>query len=167
MTNNIEPLLGAFPAFMANEIRCLYGQKFGNCNDTEKTESERKLCSMMDAVGHECHLRNLDTYTFEVTVAMDAGFVWVKLDAGHSFLNTLAALREGDKVEFTGTLVKNLGTKRPQLTLRQITCTNRQLDVMARMEEESVEEIVMRELNSAITVTFNFFWYPFVEYAPE
>lgn len=167
VTNNIEPLLGAFPAFIANEIRCLYGQKFGNCNDTEKSESERKLCSMMDAVGHECHLRNLDTYTFEVKVVMDTGFVRFKLEAGHSFLETLTALREGEKVEFTGTLVKDLGTMQPQLTLRQIKPTSRQLDTMARMEEESVEEIVMRELNSAITVTFNFFLYPFVEYAPE
>ena len=167
VTNNIEPLLAAFPGFIANEIRCLYGQKFGKCNDPEKTESEQKLCAMMDDLGHECHLRNLDTYTFEVYIILEyQGFIFAELDAGHSFKETLVALKESDEVEFTATLVKDLGTRQPKLILRQITCTSRALDVMARLEEESVEEILMRELNNAIMVTFNFFWYPLVEYAP-
>ncbi|XP_061186107.1 wolframin-like [Saccostrea echinata] len=165
VTNNIEPLLSAFPVFIANEIRCLYGQRFGDCDDVNKTESEHKLCRTMDDLGHECHLRNLDTYTFEVYITMP-DYVTAELDAGHSFRETLSALQTNDKVEFTGTLIKDLGTRNPKLALRHITCTSRPLDLMMDLEEESVEEMVKRELNNAITVTFNFFWYPLVEYAP-
>ncbi|XP_062568628.1 wolframin-like [Saccostrea cucullata] len=165
VANNIEPLLSAFPGFIANEIRCLYGQKFGDCDDANKTESDRKLCRTMDDLGHECHLRNLDKYTFEVYISMPQ-YVIAELDAGHSFRETLSALQVNDEVEFTGTLVKGLGTRNPKLVLRHITCTSRQLDIMVDLEEESVEEIVKRELNNAITVTFNFFWYPLVEYSP-
>lgn len=166
VTNNVEPLLGAFPAFIANEIRCLYGQRFGDCEDVNKTESDHKLCRIMNDLGHECHLRNLDTYTFEVHVLMDGGKVRTELDAGHSFKEMLAGLDDNDTVEFTGTLSQDLGSMNPKLSLRHIKPTNRDLAVMMGLEEESVDEMLMREMNNAITVTFNFFWYPLVEYAP-
>lgn len=109
--NNIEFLFGVFLVFIVNEIWCLYGKKFGNCNDMEKIELECKLCLMMDVVGYECYLWNFDMYIFEVIVVMDVGYVWVKFDVGYSFLNMLMVLWEGDRVEFIGILVKDLGMK--------------------------------------------------------
>ena len=165
ISNYVEPLLSGLPTFLADQLRCVYGTEFGNCEEIEN-EEDKNLCSLMKSLGHDCHLKGHDKYSFNIQVTMEEFSGTINLDAGDSYKNTVIALQPDDIVEFTGTLDDGIGTSSLVLKLKQIKCTSRELAVMMELEEEDPETIILREINSAITVAFNFFWYPFVEYAP-
>ncbi|KAK3102572.1 hypothetical protein FSP39_012288 [Pinctada imbricata] len=165
ISNYVEPLMSGLPSFLTDQLRCIYGTEFGDC-DKIKSEVDRELCTLMKSLGHDCHLKGHDTYNFAIQVKLEGFDGTVILDAGDSYKNTIVALQAGDTIKFTGNLVDGLGTSSLGIKLKQLSCTSRELDVMMEMEEEDPEEILMREMNGAIAVAFNFFWYPLVEYSP-
>ncbi|KAL3832230.1 hypothetical protein ACJMK2_023890 [Sinanodonta woodiana] len=166
--NQVENLLANLPAIVSKPLRCVYGNKFDDCNDDSLSENAQKFCILMKSLGHECHLQNHNTYTFEVSVDVGDGGTQVDviLEAGDGFKDTLVALNVGDQVTFQGQLFAGLGTNSPRLKLKQITCTSRDLMVMGKIEEYS-EDLYLKLLSRAISVVVNFFWYPLVEYVPE
>ena len=165
--NSVEPLLKGMPGFIANYLRCSYGEEYGDCTDPQKSESEREVCTMMTAMGHECHLKEHNTYLFSLQIQMsdfDQGLM--TLSAGNNFKETLSALEVGDKVEFSATLTDAAGSLSPQFKLKNIKCVDRVLDIMAIIEDND-EDIIYKSMNEAVAVGFNFFWYPLAEYAPD
>ncbi|KAK3591125.1 hypothetical protein CHS0354_040188 [Potamilus streckersoni] len=166
--NQVENLLANLPAIVSKPLRCIYGKELGDCNDDTMSENAQRFCILMKSLGHECHLQNHDTYSFEVSVrvGIDAAQMIVILEAGNGFKDTLVALNENDDVTFQGQLIAGLGTNSPRLKLKQISCTSRELLVMGKIEEYA-EDFYLKLLSQAFSVVVNFFWYPLVEYVPE
>lgn len=164
--NSVAPLLSAFPNFIAEQLRCIYGENFGDCDSNEITENERKICSMMKSAGKDCHLKKHDTFSFQILMSILDFDGTVVLDAGDGFKATIVALEPNDVIQVTAALHNGLGTNSLHLKLKNIKCTSRVLAVMEMIDEEDEEEIIEKAMNEAVTVAFNFFWYPLVEYAP-
>lgn len=165
--NSVEPLLKGMPGFIADYFKCSYGQEYGDCNDPSISESDKEICTMMTSLGHECHLQQHNTYSFALEIQMETfknGIM--SISAGHNFKETLTALVVDDVVEFSATLIDGAGSLTPQFKLKNIKCMNRQLNIMAVIEEND-EDIIFRSMNEALSVGFNFFWYPLVEYLPH
>ncbi|XP_060065109.1 wolframin-like [Ylistrum balloti] len=163
--NSVAPLLSSLPGFIAEQLRCIYGEEFGDCDSDEITEKEQQICQLMKGAGRDCHLKKHDTFSFLVNVEMPDS-VMLNLDAGDGFKATVAALEAEDKVRVTATLHDGFGTKALHLKLKHISCLSRELPVMEMIEEEDDDEIIEKAMNEAVTVAFNFFWYPLVEYTP-
>ncbi|OWF40023.1 wolframin-like [Mizuhopecten yessoensis] len=163
--NSVAPLLSSLPGFIADQLRCIYGEDFGDCDSDEITENEKHVCQLMKAAGRDCHLKKHDTFSFSANVEMPDS-VMLSLDVGDAFKAVIAALEEGDKVKVTATLHDGLGTKSLHMKLKNINCVSRELPVMELIDEEDDDEIIEKAMNEAVTVAFNFFWYPLVEYAP-
>ncbi|KAJ8314058.1 hypothetical protein KUTeg_008619 [Tegillarca granosa] len=161
--NSVEPLLNGLPEIISNSLRCLYGVKYGDCTNETQSESEAALCNVMKSLGKYCHLKNLDSYSFQLSVKIPNFNGTIVLDAGDGLKNTIFALRQSDEVEFTGVLTSGLGSMSTGLKLKQITCTSRELNIMTEIVEDD-EDILLRAMNDALSVGFNFFWYPLVEY---
>ena len=166
--NSVEPLLKGMPGFIANYLRCSYGEEYGDCSSDEKSTKDKEVCTLMTSLGHECHLHRHDTHSFSLSVDMEAGDITVPvgITAANSFKDTMAALQVDDSVEVSGVLVDGAGSSSPQLRLKNIKTLNRQLDVMAMINEDD-EDIIYRSVNEAVSVGFNFFWYPLAEYIPD
>ena len=167
--NAVLSIFSSLPSFMSEPLTCLYGERFGDCEGEGMEGHDQIICRLFTSSGRLCHLKNHDTYTFNVKVSLpDAESTLIaNLEAGDSFKHTIAALEKGDHVEITGNLVDHLGSNNIQMKLKHLTCTSRQLMVMNMIEEEDEEDKFMRSLNEAVGVAFHFFWYPLVEYVNE
>lgn len=165
--NSVEKFLNGLPTVFGEYLKCVYGQRYPICDAEVMTEQELDTCELMKANKHTCHVKEHNVLTFQLTVDVgegaDARAVWVKAD--NKFKETVLALEPSDQVTFTALLKDGLGGPTPQVNLRQLTCTNRELPVMQIIEDE-LESLYDRKINEVVKVAFHFVWYPFLEYVP-
>ena len=162
VSNDIKKMLDVFPTFVGKPLACIYGKKY-DCVDEDMTESERGYCKMMVMLGNECGVENSDKYTFGISLVLSDGFP-VNVEAGPGFQQTFFAIEQGDQVEVKAVVVDAMA--RPvKLQLKKLKCLNRVIDI-GEVEEED-DDIYYNLIEQSVSVAFNFFWYPLVEYVPH
>ncbi|KAL5007094.1 hypothetical protein ScPMuIL_015900 [Solemya velum] len=142
--NKVASLLDGLPGFIANPLRCIYGEYFPECNNETMGEKELKACNMMESLGCECHVKKHDSLSFQIGIEVrpdDGDPINMNLDAGNGFRYKILALEEGDEVQFDAFLVDGLGTTVPQLKLKKIECTSRELMMMHIIVEDEKNSI--------------------------
>lgn len=93
--NGAQSVINMLPVFMGDWLRCLYGEKYPKCEQTNATvtnmtanfasnsslppvevpillrmQVEEELCQIKALAKHICHVKRFDSYRFEVTVGM-------------------------------------------------------------------------------------------------
>ena len=168
ITNDIGKMLDVFPSFVSKPLRCFYGKEFGDCDTEGMSEIDRDYCQLMTSLGHNCHVKEHDKFTFNMVVTVTEGdqTFSVSAEAGDGFRETVVALEPNDEVLIKGTLLDGLGTSAPKLKLKEVTCTSRELAVM-KMVVQDYEDVYYDLFQHAFEVAFNFFWHPLLEFVPE
>ncbi|XP_005089602.2 wolframin isoform X2 [Aplysia californica] len=161
--NTAESVIKSLPSFLADPLYCIYGSPIGECNAETMPEKALKHCQLVTATGRTCHLRDHNQISLSLSVQVED--VTVNLDASANFQNRLMALVPGDELQFTGSLA-DIGTRAPLLKLKSMTCTNRDLPVMAETGDEFDEDVVYKMMNEALALTFNFGFFPVIKYSP-
>ncbi|GLH03547.1 Wolframin [Gryllus bimaculatus] len=135
ISNTLQTIVGKLPKLARNILTCYYGEPYNDNCDENLTESQFRQCKMIKELKTKhsrCHLEGWNKYEFEVHVKMKSG-MWgtaaeISLIADNSFRNFTLALRPGDRVWFTGTLLNEgkgdnlLGGQTPQIDLLEIGC---------------------------------------------
>lgn len=163
--NSVEKFIESLPAFLANQVRCSYGDYY-NCSDESTHDTlELQHCKLMVSIGRLCHLRRYDSYSFQLQVHLEDGYSPCTLLADYRFTDQLLTLRDGDEIEFVGLIGENLAFAGPKLYLRQVSAKNRELPAMLEIAE--MQDILKITLVEALSVTVRFFWFPLFEFNPE
>ncbi|XP_062376444.1 wolframin isoform X2 [Sardina pilchardus] len=91
--NGAQSVINLLPVFMADWMRCLYGQTYPKCDAVNATASgvngsaaavpgsaqhvllqrqqeEEEMCQIKALANHQCHVKRFDSYRFEATVGM-------------------------------------------------------------------------------------------------
>ncbi|CAH0401608.1 unnamed protein product [Chilo suppressalis] len=126
------------PGFLKEYFKCYYGEEYSNlCNGAQGLDS--KECEFVRSVarqsGKSCHLHNLDEYTYEVKLLLEAGGGILKRKAettlifDHYFTNFTRLLRSDDKIRFKGVLINdqdeyNIGSKDMTIRGHEIHCVD-------------------------------------------
>ncbi|XP_071102570.1 wolframin-like isoform X1 [Haliotis cracherodii] len=161
--NTAESVIGTLPSFVAKPLYCMYGQPFPQCDRKLLSKKGYSFCVIMRGLGHSCHVKNHNVYTFEIL--MLTGDQNIKIEAGDNFKETVLALEIGDMVQYRGSLTDNLGGTVPKLKLSSLKATNRTLPIMMHVDED--DDKYMSAVQEAIAVTFNFLWFPLLEFSTK
>jgi wolfamin len=163
VSSSARQFLEAMPSFFANWLTCVYGQPFGDCSRHDSPD-EREFCELATSQGRECHLNNLDRYTFQFTVTMPHG-QQIRGEASYVFKSILLQLRPGDTIAIHGHLVDSLGSASPLVRIQYIECTScspRHRYMCEEMLDESVR--TLGRLRPGFTEMWNFFFAPVLQF---
>ena len=157
--NQAESFISSLPAMLSDWLRCTYGDEY--IQDCEKlpNELDRDACQYNRLQGRNCHLKNLNRYTFELTVVVADDEI-VRLSASHWFQQAILLLRPGDLVLFRAFLKDNLGNTGPILKLYNLQCTN--CDVVTTTVLQRNQWNILLQLKYAVQNVWNFFLAPVV-----
>ena len=161
--NTAESVIKSLPAILAEPLYCIYGSPIEDCDPDTMSAKALKHCQLITSTGRKCHLREHNQVSLSLTVMV--GDTSIALDAGTSFSNTLMALRFGDIVEFSGTLVE-AGSLSPSMKLKSVSCVSRVLAVMEETYDDVDEDVLFKLINEALALTFNFSFFPVLKYTP-
>lgn len=121
-------ILSFLPAFLEGPVKCYLGRRLPECNSKDATTQNRCLAIRSALGGSACSLDEWNEFMFAVKLGMQESY-WkfgvdaeVSLHADHTFANFMMGLREGDVVEFTGTMTAGVGTDHLSLSLSAIKC---------------------------------------------
>ncbi|XP_049880557.1 wolframin [Pectinophora gossypiella] len=134
--NRWNDIVGWLPYMVREYFKCYYGEEYESiCSHGDpKSESE---CDFVRRVarqsGKSCHLNNLNEYTYEILLMMEASGGLLKRHAeisvifDHHFANYTRLLRTDDKIRFKGVLTNdqgsfNIGTKDMTIRGYEINC---------------------------------------------
>lgn len=162
--NSAESVIKALPSIFSDALYCIYGEEIPECNEQTMSDVELRHCQLLRSTGQTCHLKSHNQVSLTLNVKVEE--IMLNIDAGFNFLHVLMALAPGDEVEVSATLT-DVGTPNPGLKLKSVTCTNRELPVMMMIEENLNEETIMKMLNDAFALVFNFGFFPFLEYSSK
>lgn len=166
--NQANQVLGYMPFVVSNWIRCTYGNAYPHCSEIEDP-GNKEICELatMQNKGN-CHLQNMNRYTFEVWVKMpiDNDNVHdVKLIASDWFKECLLKLKENDQVYFRASLLNNMGNIWPELRLYYIECKSCEGNVSYGSKSFLSETSwnILKLLQKGAYETWNFFFAPIIE----
>nr|XP_014346171.1 PREDICTED: wolframin isoform X2 [Latimeria chalumnae] len=173
--NSAESAINLLPFFIGGWMRCLYGEKYPECDPKNITIEEEELCHLKFLTKHECHMKKFDRYKFEITVGMpfnggnanqtlqDDPTKDIVLKASNEFKKVLLNLGHGSVVEFSTILEGRLGSKWPVFELKAIRCLN----CLARLtpavlRHTKIEHDWRSIVQKACKFAFDFFFSPFL-----
>ncbi|CAL1526465.1 unnamed protein product [Lymnaea stagnalis] len=162
--NTAESVIKSLPTILSDPLYCIYGDRISDCNEASMPTTAFKHCQIVKEMKQTCHLRSHDQFTFSLSMQVED--VQVDLEAGPNFKGQLMALKPNDELEFSGSLV-DVGTPIPNLRLRSLNCTSRELPIMMDLSEDVDEDTVYKMLNEAFALTFNFGLFPVFIYSPH
>ncbi|CAB3258333.1 unnamed protein product [Arctia plantaginis] len=125
------------PVFLQEYFRCYYGEEYKTLCENDGSLQDVKECEFIRSVarqsGKSCHLNNLNEYTYEVKLMLEASGGLLKRHAeisilyDHYFTNFTRQLRADDKIAFRGILSNenvpyNIGTKDINIRGYEINC---------------------------------------------
>lgn len=182
--NGAQSLINLLPVFMADWLRCLYGNEYPSCevrNDTTPVEiqsnvnasilfqmqEEEELCRIKSVAKHRCHVKRFDKYRFEVTVRRQVSMGEpedvegdILLLASHEFKHLLLNLDKGSMVEFSTKLEGKLGSKQPRFELKAINCLDCSSSLLPEGGQVKIERNWRKSVQSAMKFAFDFFFSP-------
>ncbi|XP_058797914.1 wolframin [Phymastichus coffea] len=136
ISNNLALLVDQFPDFIANPLRCAFGEPHKDDCDKYTNEIRKMNCkAYLNArkKKSKCHLAAWNWYQFEIFIKMKNG-IWgssaqVVLVGDRSFSNFSLNVYPGDKIWFTGILSNHgvngeslLGGSAPHVILDEVGC---------------------------------------------
>ncbi|XP_029652728.1 wolframin [Octopus sinensis] len=161
--NSAEKFLESIPLFIANHLRCAYGEAYDCKEENFENTVDYKHCQQMMSLGRTCHLKEYDYYTFKVFVTMQGSYIQCSLLADYRFQDQLLTLRVGDRVRFIGLIAQNLALGDPILHLRYISTEDRDLPQMIEIKE--IQDIFRMKLVEMLSIMVRFFMFPLFEFA--
>ncbi|XP_041959814.1 wolframin isoform X1 [Alosa sapidissima] len=185
--NGAQSVINLLPVFMADWMRCLYGQAYPKCEPVNATASgvngsaqhvllqqqqeEEEMCQIKMLANHQCHVKRFDSYRFEVTVGMpfdgtgpsvDDPSSDIVLRASHEFQQVLLNLDPGSMVEFSTKLEGRLGAKLPVFELKAIHCLDCKSSLVPEGRQVKIERNWRHSVMRSIKFAFDFFFSPFL-----
>ncbi|XP_078488300.1 wolframin-like [Ciona intestinalis] len=95
--NKFEGALSVFPGSIASWLSCVYGDYY-----TTHDQCSNKSCDLESLSQHHCHLERYNSYTFDLTVAIND--TDIKLTAGNTMKNFMFSLQPSVEINFKGLL---------------------------------------------------------------
>jgi len=161
--NPAESFTTWLPGPAADWLRCAYGTRYpANCESITDSAELRDVCIHNTRRGRQCHLRDLDRYTYEVVVSVtlvDGSIVTIRMIADDWFREPASFIRPGHEVFFRAKLSDVVGANGLTLRLRSIECKNCD-DVEAVKFSVRSSWHVMATLRTALHSVWNFFLNP-------
>ncbi|ESP03181.1 hypothetical protein LOTGIDRAFT_171654 [Lottia gigantea] len=158
--NIANSVLKNLPNIIADPLKCIYGTHFPECNETTSSHEDFVFCQSIKKLGKTCHVGEHATYIFTLTVKIDQ--VNLNIEAGNEFKDIILSLNPAIPVSFNATLNGGLGTGAPSLKLLSLKSLDENLTLMMAVEEE--DGFYYRAIHEALSFTFNFIWFPIMEY---
>ncbi|XP_055034420.2 wolframin [Misgurnus anguillicaudatus] len=177
--NGAQAVINLLPVFIADWVRCLYGEEYPACDATQTGPAE-PLCQLKAFANHKCHVKHFDHYKFEVTLGMpqekkgrngthdfDDGTKDIVLRASHEFRRVLLALSSGSVVEFSTVLEGRLGSKWPVFELKALDCKTCASPLVRIQRQVKIEQDWRVSARSAMAFAFNFLFHPLLSIEVE
>lgn len=178
ISNGLDNVINKLPFPLYNFLSCYYGVRHADNCDEHLSEIQFKKCKIfknLKTKHSKCHLEGWNKYEFEIHVKMKSG-MWgtaaeVLLVAEHSFQNFTLALKPGDRVWFSGTLLNDgkgdylLGGKKPQVDLQEIGCLGCHITDMGIYKKNTVSldsVAILSYLYVGVKSVLNFVFNPLV-----
>jgi len=158
--NPAEAFAAWLPCPFSNWIRCAYGEHYpDNCSMNTDAE-EFEACTFNKRRGRPCHLQQLDRFTFELVVAVDA--TDVRIVAADWFRTLAGRLQPQTQITFRALL------SGAELKLESIDCVDKPCGVDGQMEYQQDSAAHWRALfllGHAVRSVWNFFLRPLVAFS--
>lgn len=161
--NTAENVIKSLPSVFSDPLYCIYGDKIPDCDEETMSKISFKHCQLVKSTGRTCHLSNQNQAVFTLSVRVEETVL--NLEAGANFHGRLLALKPGDEVDFSG-ILSDVGALSPQLKLKSLNCTSRELPVMMGIENDVDDKTLFMLLNEALALAFNFGFFPVLTYTP-
>ncbi|KAM8842722.1 wolframin [Synchiropus picturatus] len=189
--NGAQSVINMLPVFMADWLRCLYGETYPKCDQRNvsvanltapgseavvslplllRMQEEEELCQIKALAKHSCHVKRFDSYRFQVTVGLishssveaEDPAKDIVLMASHEFRQVLLNLKPGNLVEFSTKLEGKLGAKSPAFELKAIHCLDCESSPLTGGRQVKIERNWRRTTMRALKFAFDFFFAPFL-----
>ncbi|XP_048035893.1 wolframin isoform X2 [Megalobrama amblycephala] len=168
--NGAQAVINLLPVFIADWARCLYGEEYPACDETQPGPAE-PLCQLKVLAKHKCHVKRFDHYKFEVTMGMpqkgrsgaqdfDDATKDIVLRASSEFRHVLLALSSGSVVEFSTVLEGRLGSKWPVFELKALHCKTCASPLVPVQRQVKIEQDWRVKARNAFAFVFNFLFHP-------
>ncbi|XP_067313935.1 wolframin isoform X2 [Pseudorasbora parva] len=168
--NGAQAVINLLPVFVADWVRCLYGEEYPACHETQLGPAE-PLCQLKALAKHKCHVKRFDHYKFEVTMGMpqkgrngaqdfDDATKDIVLRASSEFRHVLLALSSGSVVEFSTVLEGRLGSKWPVFELKALHCKTCASPLIPIRRQVKIEQDWRVKARNAFAFVFNFLFHP-------
>ncbi|KAM9470444.1 wolframin [Clarias gariepinus] len=171
--NGAQSVVNLLPGFIADWVRCLYGEEYPACDSTQP-QPDLPLCKLRAFANHKCHVKRFDRYKFEVTMGMplqDKKGRWAQepdddatkdivLRASNEFRGVLLALSAGSVVEFSTVLEGRLGSKWPVFELKALHCRTCTSPLIPTKRQVKIEPDWRGNVRNAFAFAFNFLFHP-------
>jgi len=121
--NFVASLAGWLPDVLYDWLRCAYGNRYPVDCDSIK-DSTRDICQYNNQRGRQCHMRDYDSFTYEIIVSLpgsDDEDDTVRLTASDWFTEVASYIRPGHEVSFHASLPNSVLSD-PTLNLHRIQC---------------------------------------------
>ncbi|XP_056626104.1 wolframin [Triplophysa dalaica] len=174
--NGAQAVINLLPVFIADWVRCLYGEEYPACDTTELGPTE-PLCQLKSLAKHKCHVKRFDHYKFEVTLGMpqekkgrndiEDATKDIVLRASHEFRRVLLGLSSGSVVEFSTVLEGRLGSKWPVFELKALHCKTCASPLIPIQRQVKIEHDWTVNARNAIAFAFNFLFHPLLSIEVE
>ncbi|XP_052010620.1 wolframin-like [Xyrauchen texanus] len=172
--NGAQAVINLLPVFIADWVRCLYGEEYPACDASQPGPAE-PLCQLKTLTKHKCHVKRFDHYKFEVTMGMpqekkgrngghdiDDATKDIVLRASNEFRGVLLALSSGSVVEFSTVLEGRLGSKWPVFELKALHCKTCASPLVPIQRQVKIEQDWRVNARNALAFAFNFLFHPLI-----
>ncbi|TRY98488.1 hypothetical protein DNTS_014628, partial [Danionella cerebrum] len=167
--NGAQAVINLLPGFVADWARCLYGEEYPFCEQTDPGPA-KPLCQLKALAKHKCHVKRFDHYKFEVTLGMpqkglqdfDDATKDIVLRASNEFRRVLLALGSGSVVEFSTVLEGKLGSKWPVFELKALDCKTCASPLEPVQRQVKIEQDWRVKARNALAFAFNFLFHPLI-----
>lgn len=159
--NQAEAFIDFLPGMMSTWLKCTYGEEYPMECETLPDKASQDICSFNRLQGRTCHLKNLNRYTFDLSVIM-ADQSEVKLQASHWFKDAVLKVKPSDEISFRAYLMENLGNAGPILrlySLRCKTCEDSEIEYSGTIFQQSGWNVLV-QAKHAFQSVWNFFLAP-------
>ncbi|XP_014366701.2 wolframin isoform X1 [Papilio machaon] len=170
--NQFNDFAAWLPSFLQEYFKCYYGEEYSNfCQDTNRADSVGG-CEFVKSVARQsgkiCHLNNLNEYSHEIKLIMEASGGLLKRHADisikfdHYFSNYTRLLRADDKIRFKGILMNDhnlytIGSKDIKIQGYEINCieckNTREAITAPRPTVSKLNKFIKTILNDCIVST--------------
>lgn len=168
--NQAEGIIDVLPGFIGTWLKCTYGEEYPADCETVSTDDKfsQAICAFNRQQGRTCHLKNLNRYTFELSVVM-VDRSEVKVEASHWFQDAVFRIKPMDRILFRAYLTSNLGNVNPILKLYNLqceTCEDPTAIYSGTIFQQSGWNVLVQARNALLSV-WNFFLDPILVFKTE
>lgn len=162
LENQAELFIDYLPTILGSWLKCTYGEEYPSDCNILSTNALRYICTFNQRQGCKCHLKNLNRYTYELSVGMENESGEVKLQASHWFKDVIEHIKQGDRILFRAYLSENLGNVNPVLRLYNLechSCVDPSIEYSGTIFQQNTFNVILQGKH-ALQAVCNFFLSP-------